>query len=140
MNENLEKALEQFMLKAIEGAEQAGAFMSEQLPEVVQQALTWYMIDSVIGCFVGIFLILLGALGCYGLYWYDKVFWKKKNTNKNYSSCLDYESGYIFVYVFGGIIGGCVILAGFLHINLDWLKIWITPKLWLVEYAGGLVK
>jgi hypothetical protein len=32
------------------------------------------------------------------------------------------------------------IAAGFGAINLTWLQIWIAPKVWLIEYAAGLVK
>ena len=30
---------------------------------------------------------------------------------------------------------GCAVL-----INIDWLKIWIAPKVYLIEYAASLVK
>lgn len=33
-----------------------------------------------------------------------------------------------------------VTLLASLAINLEWLKIWIAPKLWLIEYAAQLVK
>jgi hypothetical protein len=37
-----------------------------------------------------------------------------------------------------GCASGAIISA--MLINIEWLQIWIAPKVWLLEYAAQLVK
>ena len=57
MSEELQKALEQFLAKIIQGIETAGEFTVEQVPLVIQEALTWYMVSSLVATAVGVLFV-----------------------------------------------------------------------------------
>lgn len=42
-------------------------------------------------------------------------------------------------WIIGGGIASLVMFIGF-WFNFDWLKIWLAPKLYLLEYAASLIK
>ena len=39
-----------------------------------------------------------------------------------------------------GFITFLIVIPSTSMINLEWLQIWIAPKVWLIEYAQSLIK
>ena len=122
MTEQMEAVLTEILTKALEVAEKTGVFVVDQAPEVIQQLLVWHMVESIIYCLVtfvaSIAFILFVRVGVKGDW--EEIF--------PAIGCV--VSG---IFCFGFAVPGVV--EGFLF---NWLKIMLTPKLYLLEYAARI--
>lgn len=124
-NDKLETELAELLNKANNGIDNIANLAVEQLPDVLQQALTWGLFSS-----LGVFLFqLLIAIGIF-LYWYIpyKNKWESLKCEDFYIPY--YGIGILFIISFGIIVN---------NLSMQWLQILIAPKVWLIEYAGKLV-
>ena len=161
MNGELQNALVEFVAMITSAAQTAAGFGAEQLPEVIEQLLMWSAIDSAAWFLLGAMLFCNSILA---LLWERGIFSPLiQRARKTRSDAEDaYKAGeswtrfsgtsikslqYDAIMVRCAIYDGGTIYAGFSVIgllismsNLDWLKIIIAPKVWLIEYAAGLVK
>lgn len=120
MNEELQTVLAEFVKGFTATGKGVVDFATVQIPDVVQQALMWYGIYN--------FLLFIGAviIACTGTYLNVKIFkWNKKTNNGDLLPIM-------FTTIPATILSACMMF------NLDWLKIWIAPKLWLIEFAASL--
>ncbi len=126
MNEALEKALTELLTKSTEGIDQAASFLSAEIPKVIQQLLMWHGVYNAILCFFGIvlFFILIYAN-------YRQVKWVIKEEFYN-----EEEAPLLMVNILQAIPFAIICIE---MINIQWLKIWIAPKAWLIDYAATLV-
>lgn len=131
MNSVLDVALANVITKAVNSAEAAGAFLISEIPDVVQQTLLWYGVYHALTMFFGIIGILLipylgkkYVLRGIGMVEADKV--------------GNPTGVFLAIFSFFGAIGG--VACSLSYMNLVWLKIWLAPKLWLIEYATELTK
>lgn len=127
MNEDLQNALAELVNKATSGAEQAGEFLASELPEVVEQLLMWYAVKSALLCLLSIIIL-----------WSCVRFVKKAKDYVNDSSIDPHGTGVPIYLVSGGIHFVAFLVAILELFNLQWLQIWIAPKIWLIEYAAKL--
>jgi hypothetical protein len=125
MNEQLQQALADLINKGVQSAEKAGDFLLSELPGVVQQVMAWNFVWSLIWFCLGVFLIPV-------------VIWANVKIVKKIE--IEYWDGSDWFLV-------CLVDLVFLFPsvlliskNFDWLKIWLAPKVWLIEYAANLVK
>ena len=123
---NYEDVLGKFLQSTLDTAEKVGEFAVAQLPELVQQALNWYfaygLIQFVSGIALAIFAIVADV--------------------KMFKSALKTQSDDVMIglYLIIGMIPRSIAwVTIFSLVNFQWLKIWIAPKLWLVEFATKLV-
>lgn len=123
MDNELQKALAQILNKTVSAAEAGVAFLQKELPEVIQQLLVWKAVESAI-----YFLTALVVLW-FCLYAIRKMWAYSKTDSGRGSEALMF---------FPGVATGLSVLAMIQHI--DWLKILIAPKLYLIEFAASLVK
>lgn len=138
MNEQLQQALADVIIGASETMGQAKDLLISELPDVAQQALLYYGVYYALTAAVGMFILITLV-----------VVWVK------YSGCAEYDGvsprkwtlthdddGAVSPHVMGTVLltGVLVTIVCEKLFNLTWLKIWIAPKLWLIEYAGSLVK
>jgi len=141
MSDKLEAVLVDAIQKTQSGIGEAVDFAFTQAPEVIQQLLLWHAVRSGI-----LFSLTVFALLVYVVFLY-KIDWKKPEPGKSnnvwrwqrYSEKHEINADYSF----GIPIISCIFLPMvfvFMATNMDWLKIWIAPKLYLVEYAAQLVK
>jgi len=126
MNEQLQNTVNEILQKAIAGATQAGEFLKDQIPDVVQQLLTWKLTESAVegvGCVVGV--VALGIA--------YKKFCKL---------IARMDTDYFARSLAGAFSGGGVVVLSVASLSnlLEVLKIWLAPKVWLLEYAASLVK
>jgi hypothetical protein len=98
-------------------------FAVEQIPDVIHQLLMWKFAHSLLYFFV--FLILTGLL-IYATY---KIIIIENNSKYDGAQIFALFSGAGSIGCFFGVLG-----------NLTWLKIWIAPKVYLLEYAAELVR
>lgn len=150
----LDEALTRLINRSIDAAESVAGditnatgtaldFLATEIPDVVQQLLVWHALESFIWFFLGLLLLAAPWL----VYWrwggrgepteprYGEARYKETCTH-GYDGRVNGEAAALFV-VFGGVatLIGCALTLG----NLDWLKILVAPKLYLLEYARALV-
>lgn len=124
MNEQLQKALAELLGKANDGIDTAGEFLASELPEVIQQLLMWHGIKSFVELIFGIFLILMILV-------YAKV------APEHIDKIEDSEVSALAI-VLSIIVCIAAFILSLFKMNLEWLQIWIAPKVWLIEYAAKL--
>ena len=114
-----------------------------ELPDVIYQLLLWYGVRSAILFILSMTIIVGSTALSISLYrkmlkdYNNKEAWTRwigDISNSETSHAYDQAR---FALIFAQAVA--LIIASFM-INLTWLKIWIAPKIWLIEYTATLVK
>ena len=135
MNEQLQLAVSTLIQTSLNAIDKGTTFLSNQIPEVIQQLLLWKAVVSFIEFSSGIFII--GGIFAWLIYQYKywtttvTTEWGTKNVR------LEEDAGPLVLLNLFCIIP---LLYGSSCINLIWLQIWIAPKLYLIEYAKDFLK
>lgn len=138
--DDLDKKLVEVLDGVMNTAEKGKDFVLAELPDVVSQLLLWYGTYGFIKFMIGIFMIILA------LFVSKKLFAKGKQTsNKHF---IEYEETLVRDekgHLHGGTMVYLIVMVPYTGItlaflNLQWLKIWIAPKIWLIEYTTQLLK
>lgn len=117
VKEELNKAL----LDLIQSATNAKDFLVGEIPDVVEQLLSWHFVSNLMQFMLGI-IVLICSIICV---------WKGlKNLDNRKTE--DFGIFLLFMSAFSFIFS--VVL-----LNFEWLKIWVAPKVWLIEYISRLV-
>jgi len=139
MNETtptIQNTLEQALIKSIDGIQKTGTELVEalyqQAPEVVEQLLMWHGVESLIQCIAAILSLAL-------------PFVHYKIVNHSYQKLgvakwRDESGFWIPTAITGLVVFPCTLGCFFTFINIKWLKIWLAPKVYLLEYLADLVK
>lgn len=123
MNEQLQNALAKLLTSLMSSIQDGAMFAQEQLPEVLDQLLTYKLVRS-----LGISCVLLA----FGLIYTWKVlpkFWKAAREG--------FDGSEVIVIFVTALIYTVVGIALF---NAAWIQILIAPKVYLIEYAASLAK
>lgn len=133
MNEELQQAITTLINKAVSGADATAEFLSGEIPDYIYQLLMWYGVSSFIQMVVGVIAIVSAIV-------LPPIIYKRgdiacKNAKEKYQK--DATATWHWTMIIVSVIFGIV---GLTMINIEWLKIWIAPKVWLVDYAAQLVK
>ena len=123
---NLEQALVDAISLATSGAEKATEFLVAEVPEIVQQALLYYGVKHGLLFTIGVILSLY-ALTVFRSDWVE---------GEDYTHDDLTGQGLLKVMRFSLIVPGAI----FMFANLEWLKNWLAPKLWLIEFAAQFIK
>jgi len=131
MNETLQKALGELLSKANDGIDAAGNFLSAELPDVIRQLLMWHGVYTFILFIVGVILLMES------IYFTIKILKGTKTEGHFAFPTSSYDSTTLFGFLsfMALIVVDVIALAA---INLQWIQIWIAPKVWLLEYAAKL--
>ncbi|ELC6296687.1 hypothetical protein RJO53_002832 [Enterobacter hormaechei] len=160
MNEQANKILVDLLQKASNGIDAAVSFSQAQIPDVVNQLLLWKAASSFLTFFIGLCLIFAGPKLIIRSYkraksWHESAMQKAQSDFDNGKAWTRYSPGSSVTSVSFDSINGSgwaiTLVAGLSFIvlfvlalafvtELDWLKIWLAPKLYLIEYAASLVK
>ncbi len=117
-----------------ETARQTTDFASDQVPLYVQELLAWNFAISLV--WFGVHVVLLSAVA----YFFKKyTFVKERWTEKDRYSEWPWDVRGTTTFV-GTLVCLATTLVVFCNLNLDWLKIKLAPRVWLVEYISDLVK
>jgi hypothetical protein len=115
------------IVKAMEASgsaiEQAVDVVQTQAPILVGEMLTWYFIYNLLLALLGL-LLLFAA--------WKQLAWVHKK--------VAVDEWDVFAYFPSSIVFGVLVLIGSILFNVQWLKIWVAPRLWMIEYAASLVK
>ena len=133
---NIQNTLEQALIKSIDGIQKTGTELVEalyqQAPEVVEQLLMWHGVEALIQFIVGILCLSL-------IFIHYKIACKVYEKN-GISKCSD-QFPYWLPTVFSGIIVCAFSIGTMINlVNLKWLKIWLAPKVYLLEYLADMMK
>lgn len=126
MNEQLQSALSEMINKAMNGVDSSVDFLSAEIPDVIHQLLLWYGVSSAIYAILGIVCVLVMLKIDVAIYGKIKDSWIRDDIAMIYGA-------------FGSFLR-LVYIIPICFINIEWLQIWIAPKIWLIEYAANLVK
>lgn len=135
-------ALEQVLVDTIntvtEGAKkvsgQAIDFASEQVPDVIHQLLMFQMVKAVVFIVLSATVFFIAVHMCVRL-----INILKEEKQKNTSTYFD-ESGYYLGVALISIFAAAPALLVFIGNLLKALKIWLAPKIYLIEYVADLIK
>lgn len=117
--------------KILEWLNRGDAFLTDQIPDVIQQLLRWKFYEAVAVCAFA----LIGLLG-FAYLLKRGIGWERENLKLRY---LDQSQGPICVCVFSGMgmIAGGMALASSL---LTAIQISVAPKVYLIEFIKGWLK
>ena len=122
MNEELQLKANEVLLQLLNKATEVGEAAMAEIPLVVQELLTYNFVTSLVGFIVwGI----LAALSLTILFKYFKPIAQE-----------DHDAGLAFI-AFVAIVNLLIYLVFF---STAWLKIWLAPRVYLLEYAASLIK
>lgn len=114
------------IIQKTQGAVESGvAFLSGQMPDVIQQLLLWKFTEALVWFVV---MTLFQVVLIWGAFKAHKI---SEDTN-------DYVP-FVPYMIFGGLVS--LLVTGFaVGSAFTALKVYIAPKVWLLEYAASLVK
>lgn len=143
MNEQLQNQLVEILQSVSTSVGDAKEFIITELPDVVQQVLSWYTVLSIIENIIGITLFVLMV------YIIRNMLVKPKSmSTANIVQRLSFmKENYVengIAYSPGVLLWASTVIVMFAasmsKLNIVFLKILIAPKLWLIEYAATLGK
>ncbi len=124
MEIDMKKAANDFLIDIMKDATLAKDFVKEEIPCVVEQMLEWHFLTSSM-CFSFMILLMISSTILF------KIFFVRESDEK--SGFSENQIGIIISYVL--VI---IVLMMILTCNLAWLKIYIAPKLYILEYIREL--
>jgi len=132
----IQNTLEQALIKSIDGIQKTGTelvdALYQQAPEVVEQLLMWHAVESLIQCIAAIL-----ALGIpFAVYKVANHLYKKLEV-----ATWGDEYGFWLPVTVAGLVSFALGFGSFFeYVNIKWLKIWLAPKVYLLEYLADMVK
>jgi hypothetical protein len=102
----------------------------------------WHGVYNFILAVIGFVFVVISPIITYTSYkWIHNqhhnldAAWTWFSDRKVVTSC-----SYDIAYIFSFAIPVIMMIVGLCMINVEWLQIWIAPKVWLIEYAAQLAK
>ncbi|HGH4643582.1 TPA: hypothetical protein ACJIWE_000707 [Enterobacter roggenkampii] len=141
MNEQANKILVDLLQKASNGIDAAVSFSQAQIPDVIHQLLVWNFASSICAQVFGLLVVIACPFPTKAiLSRYAKA--KVKDETWVIDQSFDYTKSMSFSAFCALVMCAVAFFVGVLMVatNFDWLKIWLAPKLYLIEYAASLVK
>jgi hypothetical protein len=121
-NGELEKQLAELVKLGKDGAIKAADFVIAQAPELVEQMLRWHFVKSIAAC--GACLLLAVVALTIGL-----LMWRHWSKLPGGAEPVVMFTAFAFI---GGVCGICS--------NMEWLQIWVAPKLYVFEWCTQILK
>lgn len=160
----MQDALVSIIQKTQQGIDASVSFLSEQIPDVVQQLLIWKASEALVWALIQLFFGVLGLLlvqkGIKGVSKqlnldqvaestkdiYCRTTGDSAEKKKAYQEAEKAASAHhlpLTAGIVGGVVG-VIFIAAFLFNFWDNLltivQIWVAPKIYLIEYATKLIK
>jgi uncharacterized membrane protein HdeD (DUF308 family) len=122
------QALIEVINRTLKGVDTTVNFLSQQIPDVIHQLLLYKAVSSFLMCLVAIALCIIHVSVTRVVY---KIETKQKSSD-----------AFVSIGIVGMLCGVFVwgIALRLLCLNMDWLQIWLAPKVYLLEYAANLYK
>lgn len=141
MNEQMQSALVEIIQKASSGIDASVSFLSSEIPDVISQLLLWNITASSVGMVLSAIFI---AMSVSMVIWMMKLYGRGRDTGKpnwvhdgeKYSPLRERVIPVSIVLFISLLVSPVVFVANLMEV----LKIWLAPKIWLIEYAASLAK
>lgn len=149
MNEQANKILVDLLQKASNGIDAAVSFSQAQIPDVIHQLLVWKFVSSLVSTvlilatlpFACKFIIKMMKRESDGVIGNDGYSWEREKTKYKPTLVWEKNGDISPVSMLFGVAVFLYSIFVFVGVaDMTWLKIWIAPKLYLIEYAASLVK
>ena len=124
-NSNAAEKLSSILNWVEETAKTAEAFAVEQTPLYIQELLAWNFWYSLILFFIGFLSIAIQSFLIKKM-----IKWHREGDREDQEFCIIFG-------IITSIVGFLVLPLAFFLNNLDWLKITVAPRVWLVEYVSS---
>lgn len=152
MNEQLQQALTAILNKTMSGVDAGVNFLSAEIPDVIHQLLMWEMAQAGIGLFL-ILLVFTASVfatkkGLKVLARYnegtDLYLNNHGNDDEKRGKAIRAEADRkmplaIISFIICAISSVLLVIVGTSSL-MTLVKIWIAPKIYLIEYAASLAK
>lgn len=130
------ESVDQFVQWVLENTQVKGPkivdWLYTEVPEVVEQFLAWNLVHSLIMFIICGFFIFVYPFVFYKV---AEIFYNKLGDREK-----DHPGFWVPTIVAGLITISASQINGWLNINSDWLKIWLAPKVYLLETFVNTVK
>lgn len=127
----IDQAIANIITQFTSGINTASDFLKSEIPDVVSQLLMWNFCISLIWFSIGTILFITGATSVYR---FCKR-WDDLNRDKYGDVRFDVTQTSLLIYFICSLLPGIIFICA----NTIWLKIWIAPKLYLIEYVRTLM-
>lgn len=141
MNEQMQNALVEIIQKASSGIDASVSFLSSEIPDVISQLLLWNITASSVGMVLSAIVI---AISVSMIVWMMKLYGAGRDTGKpnwvhdgGIRNPMRERVIPVSCTLFICLVVGPILFVGNL---MEVLKIWLAPKIWLIEYAASLAK
>lgn len=131
MNIQLETALADMITKATQGVEAGAELLVAEVPEVLSQLLLWYGVYNLLTTVVALGLWVF-------LVWFTIAFSGNRDGKFSTTHMGDGSDEVGPIIMLTGMVHLTAFLFMITTVNLEWLKIWLAPKIWLIEYGATL--
>jgi len=132
MEEQLQQALASILNKTVTGVEAGVAFLSAEVPEVIQQLLYWKLAQAAL-------VMVLAAAFLITFYRKGKVIMAAEK-GSFWQESYGGATGPAVMFWMVGTVLGAFSTVGFIASAFRVLQILVAPKIYLIEYAASLVK
>lgn len=132
MNQELQKALAQFLQLMLDGVQKGSDFASQQLPLVIQEKLHYEIYSSLVWMGIWLFLITIGWVA-------QRIVWKTTEPRKGsyITSEQEFARGTTIVVAIAFSICGIIDII----YNIDHVVyVWVAPRVFLLEWLKGMIK
>lgn len=148
--DNMITALERMIMFAVDSAEKAGEMLTEQVPDIVMQLLTWHALKYGINAFIGLVFVILTVWLCVNILrecsrlppdgrsgqstkWKYSSYYDKWITKDSWDIIISIK---IIAAIIAGLVGAIMLYKNLMLT----LYIVVAPKLYLIEYGVDLVR
>jgi hypothetical protein len=133
MNNNVQNALADTIVKATSCVEQAGEFLLAETPSVLQELIAWKTGVAIFWAVFGLVIVVSGYTMA------RKAYLTCFKSGHGHRMCEDEEPLWIFggfASMIAAIIGAIILVESLITL----LQITLAPKIYLLEAAGKLLK
>lgn len=127
-SQTLTASLVDIIQQVSSGVKQGVSFLQQEIPDVVKQLLMWKFAEALVWTCAAMLLALQFPVTLY---------YCVKYHNESHES-YDFP-GHVFLGLFSAFVAAVAVARAFVN-GTEALKIYIAPKVWLIEYAASLVK
>jgi hypothetical protein len=130
MTPELEKCIVEFVQVILNSADKIKASAEYHIPDLIHQLMVWHSLKSFAMSVIAVVLFVITVVLVRKVFkllsWPDDIA-KDEKEKRTAGAAIRI------------IVAFVSFITAFPFINLAWLKIWLTPKVWLVEYATNLL-
>jgi hypothetical protein len=129
MADTLKDTANQALISLIQSVADAATFLKGEIPAAVQELLTYYTVSAIVQ-------VVFATLVCAGtVYFWAMCNMKFAGERERVWFCRNWDLPAFFSLI--PMVPGTIWLVGSI---LSLLKVTLAPRIWLLEYAAGLIK